>query len=50
MERAYSEIVQQHLEAMRKARIAHVQAESSERVRRALNHNLRASGDMKYFN
>ena len=50
MESAYSEIVQQNLEVMRKARIAYVQAESSERIRRELNQNVTGSGDMKYVN
>ena len=49
-ESAYATIVEENLKAQRIARIAHVQAESSERIRRALNKNIRSSGDIKYIN
>ena len=49
-ENDYAEIVERNLKAQRSARIAHVQSESSERVRRALNKNIRTSGDIKYVN
>lgn len=47
-EEAYADIVEMNLQAMRTARAAHVNTESSERVRRALNNNTRFSGDVKY--
>ena len=49
-ENAYSNLVEENLRAMKAARIAHVKAESSERIRRALSHNIRSSGDVKYVN
>lgn len=49
-ESAYADIVEQNLKAQRLARISHVQSESSERIRRALNKNIRTSGDVKYIN
>ena len=45
---SYSQLVEENLQAMRQARAAHIQAESSARIRRALSHNLRSSGDIKY--
>ena len=47
---AYSDIVEENLRAMRSARAAMIKTESSEKVRRALNHNIRSSGDVKYLN
>ena len=49
-ESAYAEIIETNLKAQRQARIAHVQSESSERIRRALSKNIRTSGDIKYIN
>ena len=45
----YSDIIAEHLTAMKKAREAHIQAETSERVRRALNHKTRSYSDYKYL-
>ena len=43
------EIIAQTLDAMHSARSAFTAAESSETIRRALHHNVRTSGDVKYF-
>ena len=43
-----SKVVAENLQAMHKAREAFVQSENSERIRRALRHNIRPSGDIKY--
>ena len=48
-EEAYSDLVEENLRAMKKARVALVQADSSERIRRALNRNIRSTGDVKYI-
>ena len=46
---ATSKILADNLTALHKAREAFIQSESSEKLRRALNHNIRTSGDMKYL-
>ena len=46
----YAEIVTNHLEAMKRGREAMVQSDSSEQIRRALNHNTRTYNDVKYIN
>ena len=46
----YAEIISNHLQAQKLSREAFIQAESSERIRRALSHNIRSSGDIKYLN
>lgn len=46
----YSEIIEDNLKAMRRARTAFLQAESSERIRRALNKKLRTSSEAQYVN
>ena len=42
------EIIRNNLNALHKAREAFIECESSERLKRALNHNVRSSGDIKY--
>ena len=42
------EIVRNNLNALHKAREEFVRCESSEKLRRALRHNVRSSGDIKY--
>ena len=37
------------MNALHKARQAFVASESSEKIKRALRHNVRTSGDIKYF-
>ena len=49
-ESTYTHIVEQNLQAMRTGRVAQIQAESSNRIRRALNQNITSSGDIKYIN
>ena len=44
-----SDIIRRNLEALHTARQAFVASESSEKVRRALSHNIRTSADQKYF-
>jgi transposase InsO family protein len=46
----YSDIIARNLNAQKMAREGFTQAESSERIRRALNHNLCSSNDIKYVN
>ena len=48
-EESYADIIENNRKAMKSARIAHVQVESSERIRRALSHNMKL-GDVKYIN
>lgn len=43
-----SKIVSNNLEALHKAREAFIASENSEKIRRALAHNIRTSGDIKY--
>ena len=43
-------IIKENLDALHKAREAFVQSENSEKIRRALSHNIRSSGDVKYVN
>ena len=45
----YTEIVEEHLKVMRRARTAFLQAESSERIRRALNKRIRTSCEARYI-
>ena len=47
---SYSDILLKHLEAQKMAFDAFNKAQSSERIRRALSHNVRTSGDVKYLN
>ena len=47
-ETSYSKYLEDHLEALRKARSAFIHTESSARIKRALSHNIRSSGDVKY--
>ena len=44
-----SKTLSEHLQAIHKAREAFIQCENSERIRRALTHNVRSSGDTKYL-
>ena len=44
-----SEIIAENLNAMHVARKTFIEAESSEKIRRALRHNIRTTGDIKYF-
>ena len=44
-----SKILIDNLTALHKAREAYVASESSEKIRRALNHNVRTTGDIKYI-
>ena len=44
-----SELVNRHLNAMAAARKAFIEAESSQRIKRALKHNIRPSSHNKYF-
>ena len=44
-----SDIVRRNLEALHTARQAFIASESSEKVRRALSHNIRTSAEQKYF-
>ena len=44
-----SKTLSEHLQAIHKAREAFIQCENSERIRRALSHNVRSSGDIKYL-
>ena len=46
----YAELINNHLQAQKLGREAFIQAESSERIRRALSHKIRSSGDVKYIN
>ena len=46
---ATSKILADNLTALHKARKACIQSESSEKLRRALNHNIRTSDDIKYL-
>ena len=48
--RPTSSIIKQNLDALHKAREAFTQAENSEKIKRALTHNVRTSGDIRYFN
>ena len=43
-----SDIIRKNLNAMHAARQAHIKCESDSRVRRALRHNIRTSGDTVY--
>ena len=49
-EEAYSQIIEENMKAMKNARLAFIKSESSERIKRALSHNIRASGNVKYVN
>ena len=42
-------LLREHLEAKAKAREAFIKAESSEKINRALTHNIRSSNNEKYF-
>ena len=42
-------ILRDNLNALHRAREAFIESESSEKLRRALNHNIRSSGDIKYI-
>ena len=44
-----NEIIEQNLKSIHKAREAFIQSENSERIRRALNHNIRTYSDTKYL-
>ena len=48
-ERTVSEYLEKNLRAMASARKAFVEAENSERIRRALRHNIRPSSNNKYY-
>ena len=45
-----SDIIRKNMEAMRKAKESYIQAESSERIRRAQRHNVRTYTDERYCN
>ena len=42
------EMIRNNLNSMHAARQAHIRSESSEKVKRALSHNVRTSGEIKY--
>ena len=44
-----TKMIKDNLEALHKAREAFIASEHSERIRRALAHNIRTSGDVKYI-
>ena len=44
-----SKILRDNLNALHSARKAFIESENSERIKRALNHNIRSSGDTKYM-
>ena len=44
-----SKVIQTNLNMLHKAREAFIAAENSERLRRALSHNIRTSGEIRYF-
>ena len=44
-----SKVLSDNLSALHKARLAFIESEHSERIRRALSHNIRSSGDVKYL-
>ena len=44
-----TQLMRENLEALHKAREAFIASEHSERIRRALSHNIRTSGDIKYI-
>ena len=48
-EESQSEIIRQNLNALHSSREAFIKSESSEKIRRALRHNVRTSGDIKYL-
>ena len=48
-EESYAKYIEEHLQAMRKSRSAFIHSESSQRIKRALAHNLRSSNDEKYL-
>ena len=43
-----SKVLSDHLQAIHKAREAFIACENSDKIRRALTHNVRSSGDVKY--
>lgn len=43
-----NQIIRENLNALHKAREAFIESEHSERIRRALSHNVRTSGDVRY--
>ena len=45
-----NEIIRKNLDALHKAREAFTESESSEKISRALNHNIRTYNDVKYYN
>merc|ERR1712072_1289182 len=45
---ASSEIIRKNLNALRKAREAFISSENSERLKRALRHNIRTSGGSRF--
>ena len=47
---SYKDILSKHLEAQKLAFDSFNKAQSSERIRRALSHNIRTTGDIKYIN
>ena len=47
--KASSKLIADNLNALHSAREAFIQSEHSERIRRALSHNIRTSGDIKYI-
>ena len=44
-----SDMLRKNLQALHNAREAFIQSENSERIRRALRHNIRTSGEVKYI-
>ena len=49
LELSTSDIVSQNLDIIAKARKAFIESESSERLKRALRHNVRSSNNQKYY-
>ena len=49
-EETSTDIIRENLNALHKAREAFIRSESSEKVRRALRHNVRTSADVRYVN
>ena len=48
-EETTSDVIRNNLEAMHSARRAYMASESSNKIQRALSHNVRTTGEIKYF-
>ena len=47
---SYSKLIEDHLKVMHAARTEYLRSESSSKIRRALNNNIRTTGDIKFVN